>query len=169
MGSRLCWGHCWWIDWASVGWRWTIVGFSIRYFSCLCVWGFCLFTLLNSLYLNTQVLSLLPFQFSLPSHWGAQSEQVEVFCLLALSHYRCKIVGISICILCIWIHTHMSTHTCTDTMCDGYMGLFIYSYIKRFWKRYYTGSEFGSLQCCWTSKLWKRKKLGCIRLVWQLS
>ena len=59
--------------------RWE-VGNEFLVLLCLHVW--LLLYLLNCLYLNPRVFSLLLFRFSPPSHWGG-SERAAVWCLVA--------------------------------------------------------------------------------------
>lgn len=47
--------------------------------------------LLRCLYLSTQVLAVLPWQFSLPSHWREMSGCVVLSCLSGLNQDKCFI------------------------------------------------------------------------------
>ena len=96
-GEELAKGcHC-----SGTGWElsWLMSGsFCIICFSLLCFAGFLLLFfwfvlvflyLLDSIYLNPRVFSLLLFHFSLPSHWGEWASSCVGFsCQLVFTHNR---------------------------------------------------------------------------------
>ena len=67
-------------DGALLSWRWldTCLPWEVlnEFLGLLCLCAWLLLYLLNCLYLNPWVFSLLCFQFSPPSHWGEVSEQL---------------------------------------------------------------------------------------------